>query len=89
MRAKFVQLKRFLSIQELPKVEAEKIEGLKNAINKLQQELTQQKLITDTISEGNIAMKNENMDLKQRIGRTEQKLSDLDKAVHEILEQTG
>jgi len=70
-------------------VEVEKIEGLKNAINKLQQELTQQKLITDTISEGNIAMKNENMDLKQRIGRTEQKLSDLDKAVHEILEQTG
>jgi len=89
LRAKFVQLKRSLSIQELPKVEVEKIEGLKNAINKLQQELTQQKLITDTISEGNIAMKNENMDLKQRIGRTEQKLSDLDKAVHEILEQTG
>jgi len=31
----------------------------------------------------------ENMDLKQRISRTEQKLAELEKAVHEILEQTS
>lgn len=89
LREKFIQLKKFLSIEEQPKVEAEKIESLKGAVNRLQEELTQQKLITDTISEENIAIKNENMDLKLRIGRTEQKLSELDKAVHEILEQTG
>jgi len=31
----------------------------------------------------------ENMDLKQRIGRTEQKLAELEKAIHDILEQTS
>ena len=89
LRAKFVQLRRSLSIQELPKVEAEKVEGLKNAINKLQEELTQQKLITDTISEGNITMKNENMDMKQRTTKTEQKLAELEKLIRQTLEQIG
>ena len=50
-------LKRFLSITEQPKNEAEKIESLKSAINKLQEELTQQKVITETISEENIKTK--------------------------------
>jgi len=31
----------------------------------------------------------ENLDLKQRVSRTEQKLAELEKAVHELLEQTG
>jgi hypothetical protein len=31
----------------------------------------------------------ENLDLKQRIGKTEQKLAELEKTVHEILEQTN
>jgi integrase len=35
------------------------------------------------------AVKTENADLKARISRTEQKLAELEKAVHEILEQTG
>jgi integrase/regulator of replication initiation timing len=57
LKEKFIQLKKFLSIEEQPKVEAEKIESLKGAVNKLQEELTQQKIITDTISETNIKMK--------------------------------
>lgn len=57
LREKFLQLKRFLAIKEQPKIEAEKIESLKSAINKLQEELTQQKVITDTISEENIKVK--------------------------------
>jgi integrase len=89
LRQKFIQLKKFLTITEQPRVETEKIESLKSAISKLQEELTQQKLITDTISEGNITMKNENTDLKQRITNTEQKLAELEKAIHDILEQTS
>lgn len=58
-RQKFIQLKKFLSIKEQPKVETEKIESLKSAINKLQEDLTQQKLITDTISEESIKTKKE------------------------------
>jgi hypothetical protein len=57
LREKFIQLKKFLAIREQPKIEAEKIESLKSAINKLQEELTQQKVITDTISEENIKTK--------------------------------
>ncbi len=59
LKEKFIQLKKFLNIEELPKVEAEKIESLKSAVNKLQEELTQQKIITGTISETNIKMKKE------------------------------
>jgi len=81
LREKFIQLKKFLTIEEKPKVETEKIESLKSAVNKLSEDLTQQKLITETVSE-------ENLDLKQRITKTEQKLAELEKAVHDILEQT-
>jgi integrase len=59
LRKKFIQLKRFQSIKEQPRLETEKIESLKNAVNKLQEELIQQKLITDTISEENIRTKQE------------------------------
>lgn len=57
LRAKFSQLKKFLSIREQPKIETEKVEALKNAIVHLQQQLTDQKLITDTISEQNAKLK--------------------------------
>jgi len=59
LRQKFIQLKRFQSIREQPRVETEKLESLKSAVNKLQEELTRQKLITDTISEENIRTKQE------------------------------
>jgi len=64
LRQKFIQLKKFQTIKEQPKVETEKIESLKNAVNKLQEELTQQKLITDTISQENIRTKQELKRLK-------------------------
>lgn len=82
LKHKFLQLKKFLTIQEQPRAETEKLETLKSAVNKLQEELTQQKTITDTVSE-------ENLNLKKRISKTEQKLTDLEKAIHEIVEQTS
>lgn len=57
LKQKFIQLKKFLSIKEQPRLEIEKIEPLKNAINKLQSDLTEQKTITDVISEENQKMK--------------------------------
>jgi site-specific recombinase XerD len=59
LREKFIQLKRFLAIQEQPKIETEKLESLKTVVNKLQEDLTQQRLITDTISQENIRVKKE------------------------------
>jgi len=57
LRQKFSQLKKFLTIKEQPKVETEKIDSLKDAITKLQEDLTRQKLITETISQENIKTK--------------------------------
>jgi len=59
LREKFIQLKRFLAIQEQPKIETEKLESLKNIVNKLQEDLTQQRMITDTISQENVRVKKE------------------------------
>lgn len=57
LKQKFNQLKTFLTINEKPRIEAESIENLKNSIVKLQEELTQQKTITETITEENIRVK--------------------------------
>jgi|SRR5271157_307545 len=89
LKQKFIQLKKFLTISEQPRMEVEKVESLKSAISKLQEELTQQKLITDTISEGNIAIKDQNADLKERITKTEQKLAELEKLTRQALEKIG
>jgi septal ring factor EnvC (AmiA/AmiB activator) len=76
LREKFLQLKNFLSINEKPKAEVEKIENLKSAITKLSEELTQQKTITEAVSE-------ENLGLKKRIDRTERKLAEIEKTIRE------
>jgi integrase len=59
LREKFIQLKRFLGISEQPRIEAEKLESLKKAISKLQEDLTVQKAITETVSEENLKLKSE------------------------------
>jgi hypothetical protein len=59
LREKFIQLKKFLSIKQDSRIETEKIGSLKNAINKLQEELTVQKTITETVSEQNLKLKSE------------------------------
>ena len=53
LREKFVQLKNFLTITELPKFEKENVESLKKAVSKLQEDLTTQTTITRIISEEN------------------------------------
>jgi site-specific recombinase XerD len=55
LREKFIQLKKFLTIKETTKPESsEVIESLKNAVAKLHEELTQQKTVTDAVTEKNI-----------------------------------
>jgi site-specific recombinase XerD len=73
LREKFILLKRFLSIKEQPKIETEKIETMKNAINKLQEELTVQKTITETVSEKNLKLESEM-----------KKLADLPKRIEDL-----
>ena len=57
LKQKFIQIKKFLTIKELPRLEVEKIESFKTAISKLQEEATSQKTILNVISEENQKIK--------------------------------
>jgi len=90
LREKFIQLKRFLSINEQPKIETEEIESLKAAINQLQGDLTIQKTITKTISEENLKQKleiNKLSELPQRIEALERFVQAWDESDRVIVKQ--
>ena len=74
LKKHFIQLKKFLTINEQPKIETEKLETLKKAINKLQEDLSTQKIIAETVSE-------ENRNLKSKIEKLEKGQSGLEKKV--------
>jgi hypothetical protein len=58
LREKFKQIKKFLTITETAsKEEVEKVESLKAAVNRLQQQLSAQQVITSTIQEMNDKLK--------------------------------
>jgi len=57
LRNKFIQLKNFQTIKQRPRVETENVEALKKAILKLQNDLENQKTITNVISEQYKTMK--------------------------------
>jgi site-specific recombinase XerD len=76
LREKFKQIKKFLAITETTKEEAERLDSLKNAVNELQEQLTEQRLVTQVVSE-------ENLSLKKRIDKTERKLAQIETTIHE------
>jgi integrase len=59
LKKKFIQLKKFHTIRPKPQVETETIETLKKAVTKLQEDLTLQQQITNTITEENLKIKRE------------------------------
>jgi integrase len=58
LREKFVQLKKFLTIKEVVQSENVEIEEMKGVVSKLQEDLTQQRIIAEIITEENINIKN-------------------------------
>jgi hypothetical protein len=57
LRKKFIQLKRFQTIKEQPKIDTVKIDSLQGVVSDLHEELTKQKLIIDSLSQENIKTK--------------------------------
>jgi len=57
LRKKFIQLKRFQTIKEQSKMDTVKIDSLHRVVSDLQEELTKQKLIIDSLSQENIKTK--------------------------------
>lgn len=77
LRKKFIQLKRFLSINEEAKIETEKIESFEKTINHLQEQLTSQKIINETITK-------KNLELESQIEKLTMGQAGLEKEVEEI-----
>jgi hypothetical protein len=78
LKTKFIQLKKFLTIkQTLKPGNQEKIESLKDAVTKLQQDLTQQQVVTQTVTEKNIKITKEFENLSKRLAETELTLSSI------------
>lgn len=59
LKEKFIQLKKFLTIEQTDKLEINKGEALKSIVTKLQEELSEQKLITQTVTEESLKIKKE------------------------------
>jgi len=77
LRDKFIQLKRFLSINEQTQIETDKIESFEKTINHLQEELTTQKIINETVTK-------KNLELESRIEELTSGQAGLEKEVDEI-----
>jgi hypothetical protein len=76
LRGKFIQLKKFLTIKETTKLEnSEVIESLKDAVAKLHEELTQQKTVTDAVTEKNIRITKDFENLQKQLTEIQQVLS--------------
>jgi integrase len=76
LREKFIQLKKFLTIKETTKLEnSEVIESLKDIVAKLHEELTQQKTVTDAVTEKNIKVSKDIERLEKQLQDTQLVLS--------------
>jgi len=76
LREKFIQLKKFLTIKETTKLEnSEVIESLKDTVAKLHEELTQQKTVTDAVTEKNIKISKDIERLEKQLQETQLVLS--------------
>ena len=62
LKKKFTQLKKFQTIKQKPQIETETIETLQKAVSKLQEDLTIQQTITNSISK-------ENQKIRKELGR--------------------
>jgi integrase len=81
LKEKFIQLKKFLMINETAKLEdSEVVENLKSTVAKLHEELTQQKTVTNAVTERNLKISKDIEKLEKQLKDT-QLLLDLIKQV--------
>ena len=59
LREKFVQLKKFLTIKQSPEIESQQIEKLSALVAKLAEELDQQKLVSQAVTNQNLKIRKE------------------------------
>jgi integrase len=59
LREKFIQLKKFLTIKQSPEIESQQIEKLSALVAKLAEELDQQKLVSQAVTNENLKIRKE------------------------------
>jgi integrase len=68
LKQHFVKLKKFLTIKQIAKPENEgDIENLKNVVTKLQEDLTQERIITQAVTEKNMKIMKDIEEMKKQI----------------------
>jgi site-specific recombinase XerD len=72
LREKFIQLKKFLVINQSPEIEGQQIEKLSSAVAKLAEELEQQKVMSQAVTSENLKIRRE---FKQRVAELNEKLA--------------
>jgi hypothetical protein len=77
LRQQFIQLKKFLTINQQPAIETGKIESLTKAINLLQEQLCAQKTIAQTVIEENQRLKAQLEIIKKNQTDLEQKVDQM------------
>jgi integrase len=86
LKEKFIQLKKFLTIKQIPEVESGQIEKLGSLVAKLAEELEQQKTVTQAVTGENLKIRrefekrvaelNEKVAVTKRIGEQVAKISE-------------
>jgi site-specific recombinase XerD len=72
LKEKFVQLKKFLTIKQLVKSEHQKLEKLSSLVAKLNEELEQQKVVTQAVTGENLKIKRE---FKKRVAELNEEIA--------------
>ena len=72
LREKFIQLKKFLTIKQSPEIESQQIEKLSTLVAKLAEELDQQKLVSQAVTNDNLKIKKE---FKERVAELNKELA--------------
>lgn len=67
LREKFIQLKHFLIINQQTKTETEQTGALKKAVAKLSEDLSTQRLVSDTVSQKNVKIEQELQEMKKQM----------------------
>ena len=87
LRPKFIQLKKFLTIKQIVKPENhETIETLKSIVTNLHEDLTQQKIITQTVTEENLNIKQDLEALKERLNTITKSRKESDEIMNRLFE---
>jgi hypothetical protein len=72
LREKFIQLKKFLTINQSPEIEGKQIEKLSTLVAKLAEELDQQKVLSQAVTSENLKIRGE---LRERVAELNEKIA--------------